>query len=262
MKRPSKAAAAAAQKRSVARRSLPEGETRKSDNSRLRILDAAAHVLSREGYAGTRLVDIAKRAKLKISTLYYYFESREELVLDVLLTGIERVKLHAMEVVATLPPEVSPVDRVCAAAEAHLRYILEISDYTEATIRNTGQLPQHMRTTVAKEQGDYGRFWQGLVDDAVAGNPTAYASLEKRRALRLLIIGALNWTVEWWVPGRVSVDEVVETALTVVRGALATQGILTQELVEPQAAGVLSQASRVKQLSEREIQSQPNVDCY
>ena len=193
-------------------------EIKKSDATRLRILDAAAYVLSHKGYSGTKLSDIAKRAELQISTLYYYFTSREDLVLEVLLRGNTQVMTHVESVVSGLPADLSAVDRVCAAAEAHLRCILEISDYTEATVRNSGQLPEHLQVQQSKEQAKYGRFWQQLVDAAVGSQ--GYPGPKRRRALRLLIIGALNWTVEWWSPTLATVDEVVETALTMTRRAL------------------------------------------
>jgi AcrR family transcriptional regulator len=193
-------------------------DLKKSDATRLRILDAAAFVLSHSGYSGTKLSDIAKRADLQISTLYYYFSSREDLVLEVLLRGNNHVMTHVQSVVSKLPLDRSPIDRVCAAAEAHLRCILEISDYTEATVRNAGQLPEHMQVQHAKEQAKYGRFWQQLVDSAVGTQ--AYSGPKRRRALRLLLIGALNWTVEWWNPALATVDEVVDTAMTLTRRAL------------------------------------------
>ncbi|MEO8297111.1 MAG: TetR/AcrR family transcriptional regulator [Burkholderiales bacterium] len=201
------------------RHSLPPPGAKKSEATRLRILDAAAYVLSQEGYAGTKLTDIAQHAKLRVSTLYYYFESREALVLDVLLSGSASVRTHVETAVAQLPPGTSAVDRVCAAAEAHLRYVLEISHYTEASVRNTGQLPAHMRTAVDKEHSLYGRFWQRLIDSAV-GSDEAYRSPTQRRALWLLIVGALNSTVEWLAPSRASVDQVVQTALTLTRRAI------------------------------------------
>lgn len=206
-------------KRDAARNDLPEGELKKSDGTRLRILNAAAFILSQQGYSGTKLADIAKKADLRISTLYYYFESREDLVLDVLLTGSSQVRKHTELALSDLPAEMSPVDRVCAAVEAHLRYILEISHYTEAAVRNTGQLPAHMRSEVAKEQDKYGRLWQSLIDDAT-NNSSSYSSASERRSLRLLLIGAVNWTVEWWTPARASIDDVVRTALTMTRKAL------------------------------------------
>ena len=52
----------------------------KSARTRDRILDAAAHVLSRKGYAGTRLTDVADRAAIQAPAIYYYFPSRDDLI--------------------------------------------------------------------------------------------------------------------------------------------------------------------------------------
>ena len=56
----------------------------KSARTRERILDAAAHVLSRKGYAGTRLTDVADQAGLQAPAIYYYFPSREDLIEEVM----------------------------------------------------------------------------------------------------------------------------------------------------------------------------------
>src|SRR5206468_11098090 len=82
---------ARASERSPARKGAPAMngngiELTKSDATRRRILDAAALVMSREGFAGTKLSDIASEADVKIATLYYYFPSREDLVQAVLVT--------------------------------------------------------------------------------------------------------------------------------------------------------------------------------
>ena len=194
-------------------------DPKKSDLTRARILDAAAEILAEHGYAGTKLVDIAQRAKIRVSTLYYYFDSREDLVQAVMVTGSAQVRHHLEKVLADAPRGLSPAERVAVAVEAHLRCVIEIANYTEATVRNAGQVPKKMQAEVAAEQARYGRLWQQLIDAAVSHD--AYPTAERRRALRLLILGALNWTVEWWTPARASVDEVVATALTMTRQILA-----------------------------------------
>ena len=45
----------------------------KSAQTRRRILDAAAHVLSANGYAGLRLTDVAAQAELQAPAIYYYY---------------------------------------------------------------------------------------------------------------------------------------------------------------------------------------------
>jgi hypothetical protein len=51
----------------------------KSARTRERILYAAAHVLSRKGYAGTRPSDVADQAEIQTPAIYYYFASRDDL---------------------------------------------------------------------------------------------------------------------------------------------------------------------------------------
>lgn len=193
-------------------------EPSKSEATRQRILDAAALVLSREGFSGTKLTDIATQAQLKVATLYYYYESREALVEAVMVTGSEHVREHTLAALAALPASCTPLDRLCAAVESHLRFILEISNYTQAVIRNSGQVPEHVRESLTHEINQYGRLWQGLVDAAAEG--TQFRSKAQKKALRMLIIGGLNWTVEWWSASQAPLDEVVQTAVMMTRASL------------------------------------------
>ena len=49
------------------------------DRTRERILLAAVETFSRTGLAGTSVRDIARRARIRVSTLYHYFPSKEAL---------------------------------------------------------------------------------------------------------------------------------------------------------------------------------------
>ena len=192
----------------------------KSARTRMRILNAAAHVLSRKGYAGTRLSDVADQAQLQAPAIYYYFPSREALVEEVMWTGIWLMREHVGQVLAALPPGTGPMERIDAAVAAHLRYALDISDYTTAAIRNAGQVPDDIRIRYSAEAAKYGEIWHALLHDA------AKASLLRPElepmAARMLVLGALNWAAEWWDPGRrTSLDTVVRTAQSLVRNGLS-----------------------------------------
>ncbi len=127
----------------------------KSARTRMRILNAAAHVLSRKGYAGTRLSDVADQAQLQAPAIYYYFPSREALVEEVMWTGIWLMREHVGQVLVELPPSTGPMERIDAAVAAHLRYALDISDYTTAAIRNAGQVPDDIRIRYSAEAAKY-----------------------------------------------------------------------------------------------------------
>ena len=195
-------------------------EGSKSARTRQRILDAAAHVLSRKGYAGTRLADVAEHAELQAPAIYYYFSSREELVEEVMWAGISQMREHLEEVLGELPEGMHPLDRIDVAVAAHLRLELELSDYTTASIRNAGQVPENIRVRYSAESAKYGDIWRKLLQDA-ADEGALRADLDLRAA-RMMVLGALNWAAEWWNPRRGSLDKVVQTAQSLVRHGLAS----------------------------------------
>lgn len=201
-------------------RSSPEMGT-KSARTRERILDAAAHVLSLKGYAGTRLSDIAEHAHLQAPAIYYYFPSREDVIEEVMWVGVARMRTHVRAALDALPPDAGPLDRIDVAVEAHLRYELEISDYTTAAIRNYGQLPEQIRSRALTEYSRYGDLWRALIADAKRAGELR-DDLDPRVA-RMLILGALNWAAEWWNPRRGSLRTVVHTAQSIVRHGLRDQ---------------------------------------
>lgn len=191
----------------------------KSARTRARILDAAAKVLSRKGYAGMRLGDVAEAAELQAPAIYYYFESREDLIEEVMWVGIADMREHLTKVLGALPPGTAPIDRILAAVEAHLRHELEISDYTTASIRNAGQVPDKIRKRQLAEEARYGELWRDLIRNAVAEGALR-ADLDPYIA-QMLVLGSLNWTAEWWNPKRGKIDVVVANAKSFVRHALS-----------------------------------------
>ena len=110
--------------------------------TRGRILDAAAYVLSRKGYAGTRLSDVAQRADIQTPAIYYYFASREELIEEV-MPAVSPTCARTCRPLPGTASGTSPIDKILVAVEAHLRHELELSDYASASIRNPGQIPDH-----------------------------------------------------------------------------------------------------------------------
>lgn len=198
----------------------------KSARTRQRILDAAAHVLSRQGYAGTRLTDVAEEAQLQAPAIYYYFPSREDLIEEVMWSGITHMAEHVQGQLDALPAEASPMDRIEAAMEAHLRYELEISDYTTAAIRNAGQIPDEIRVRYDVEVNRYGDVWRKLFQNAKRDG--ALRPELDQRAARMLVLGALNWAAEWWNPRRGSLEPVIRTAKSMVRNGLGTDAELTK----------------------------------
>lgn len=210
----------------------------KSALTRARIMDAAAHVLSRRGYAGTRLSDVAQQAAIQAPAIYYYFPSREDLIEEVMWSGIARMREHLEDTLQRLPSDASPMSRIEEAVDAHLRYELEVSDYTTAAIRNAGQIPDELRIRYDNESKLYGELWRKLFANAAsAGELRPDLDLT---AARMLVMGALSWAAEWWNPRRDSLESVIGTAQSLVK-----HGLVVEPAAKP-ATATRQRGSRAK----------------
>ena len=86
------------------------------------ILRAAAELFTEQGFSDTRLADIAERAGVVISTLYLYFDSKEEMVRAISRENQQRLLEQLRPVLEHLRGEddiAQFVEIVCAFARDH-----------------------------------------------------------------------------------------------------------------------------------------------
>ncbi|MFJ9562842.1 TetR/AcrR family transcriptional regulator [Streptomyces fuscichromogenes] len=193
-------------------------DTARPTTTRDRLLSATAQVLSAKGYSETRLTDIAEVAGLRAPAVYHYFSSREELVAEVMTVGQRLVREHVTDALAALPAGTGVVERIETAVEAHLLIELQLSEFATAVTRNAGQLPDDLRDRVRDEGTAYHALWRDLLEQARTEG-LLRTGLDPRAA-RMLVIGALNWTAEWWSPRQSPLPVLVRTAQSLVSAGL------------------------------------------
>lgn len=126
---------------------------------------------------------------------------------------------HLSAALAELRSSTSALDRIVAAVGAHRESVLTMSQYASASIRSITQLPDDMRERQTELRREYGAIWRGLFE-AAAADGQLNAALDPSAA-RMLIIGALSWTTEWWDPARGSTEDVISDAQRLVRTGLS-----------------------------------------
>lgn len=177
----------------------------KVDGTRDEILAAAARLFRYQGYAATTLREIADAANIKAGSIYYHFASKEEILGEVLDTGMKMVTDALRSKLDSLPPTATMRERVAVGIEGHLYGMLHFGDFTSANIRIYGQIPTAAKNRHRVIRRAYADIWDKLFQDALAsGELRSDVSLA---IMRLFVIGALNWTVEWYNPQRGSFSE-------------------------------------------------------
>lgn len=205
----------------------------RSELKRRQILDAAADVIARRGYAGTMLSEVAAQINTQPGGIYYHFESREHLFEEVLRHGLEDAHVHTQKMVASLPKTATALERLETAIRAHLELQLTgINSYSRAAYRVMAEIPDDMRQKIRAQQKSYGRYFEGLIGAAIDAG-----EIEKvdRGAFLFLLLGAINWVPQWFNPkGRLSVREICDLVIKMVFEGVAT----------PQSRADLTRAAR------------------
>jgi AcrR family transcriptional regulator len=155
-------------------------------------------------------------------SLYYYFDSREALIEEVILTGVRRTQQAVAERLERMRPDASSRERLRAAIEEHLLMGLKQSEYSSAAIMLLNQLPDEIRARIVAVERAYGRLWHALLEEGRrAGEIRADVNLS---VVRMAILGALNWSPEWYRPNGASPQRIARDIATLVLDGLCTKG--------------------------------------
>jgi TetR/AcrR family transcriptional regulator, cholesterol catabolism regulator len=162
-------------------------------DSRLpRLLDEAARLFRTRGFEGTSMRDIARAVGMLPGSLYWHFETKEALLAAVYVKGVQQI---SGAVQLAVDKHDDPWERLEAACIAHLEAILHDDDYAQVVIRvRPADVPVVQKSLVELRNG-YEAFFTRLVADLPLARGT------DRRALRLMLVGAMNWSQTWYRPG-------------------------------------------------------------
>jgi len=127
-------------------------------------------------------------------SLYYHFAAKEDLLVAVYERGVAELLTNVSTAIAK---ESEPWSRLQAACTAHLETVLRHSDYAQVLIRVLPGDVAPEATRLSDLRDEYEKQFAELV----SALPLAEGA--DRKALRLMLIGALNWSRFWFSsPGR------------------------------------------------------------
>lgn len=164
----------------------------RSDNRLPLIRDAAARLFSEKGFGYTSMRDIAGLAGMLPGSLYYHFASKEDLLVAVYAEGVRRIK---GAVAAALAREGDAWTRLENACAAHLEALLEDSDYAQVVIRVRPDDAPEVAPRLIALRDEY----EQTFSQAIQALPLPPRT--DRRVLRLMLLGALNWSQTWYRSG-------------------------------------------------------------
>jgi len=193
----------------------PPRKVTKGELSRNKLLDAAARVFVKKGYAQTTIRDIAKEAGVALGALYFHFPSKDEFATAVYEQGIKAIWEHVEQDVAALPPGTGAKSRIEAAVLAHILATLDHGDYAAAIrFARDSLAPAAVQRRYRQTVDRYRQFWQQLIEEGQQSG--AVRSDLSAGMLLFFLFGAVNWLGEWYDPKRASIDLMVGEFTTLI----------------------------------------------
>jgi AcrR family transcriptional regulator len=186
----------------------PDAPESGGPEGRLRILDEAAALFLRRGYAATSLRGIAAAAGMKAGSVYYHFASKEALLEAILRRGLE-VMVRAFEEAEAATRALDGRSRIAAHVRAHLAALFEHGPYTAAHVTTFRTAPPAVREAIVPERDAYEAMWTRLLEELAAkGEIDGETPIGLSR---LILFGAMNSSLEWFDPERGRLDDFAGT---------------------------------------------------
>ena len=169
------------------------------------LLEVAAHLFKEKGYRNTSMQDLADALGMQKASLYYYIESKEELLRRLLehaftLVGAQIDEIHAADL--------TPTEKLCLALKNHAVIVMDNLNLVSIYLHEYRNLPPRRLKQVLQVRQHYEQVLIQIMQDGIASGEFRAVNV-KMTVFGLL--GMLNWTHQWFSPtGELASQEIAD----------------------------------------------------
>lgn len=171
--------------------SLREKKTAKMKKE---ILRSAVSIIAERGYHATTMEDIASKLLMTKGAVYYYFKDKQ----DLLFQSQKMLLSQSIHNVQSIQKMNLPIlDRLEKAMVTHIEYLI-----TERSGFNIGAKPEQFFSgeqlaVIMELRNNYSNAIDQLIIEGIEEG--VFESVDVK-VVRNIILGAMNWVIEWYSP--------------------------------------------------------------
>jgi AcrR family transcriptional regulator len=193
------------------RRPETRQESRRQE-PRQEILRAAARLFQQRGYDATSMNDVAAALKLSKGGLYHHFQSKDEILYNIMSHAMEITEERVINVVRRIDgtSAAGAEERLRTLIRLHIQVVLSPED-REITVmlHENHPLPPALRRKINGRKKDYLVFVENLIADVQRKRNSP--SPVTPRAAAFALVGMINWIYQWYKPeGPLTEDALVQ----------------------------------------------------
>ncbi|HEV2468989.1 MAG TPA: TetR/AcrR family transcriptional regulator [Candidatus Sulfotelmatobacter sp.] len=165
-------------------------------DSRQEILRTAARLFQQRGYDATSMNDVAAALKLSKGGLYHHFQSKDEILFEIMNHAMEITQERVLGPVRTIA---DPEERLRSLIRLHIEVVLSPRD-REITVmlHENHPLQPALRKRINARKKEYVHFVEGLIAE-VQRTRRVKGSVSPRAAA-FALLGMINWIYQWYKP--------------------------------------------------------------
>ncbi|MGA2922397.1 MAG: TetR/AcrR family transcriptional regulator [Candidatus Sulfotelmatobacter sp.] len=174
-------------------------------DSRQEILRTAARLFQQRGYDATSMNDVAAALKLSKGGLYHHFQSKDEILFEIMNHAMEITDERVLNPVRRIA---DPEERLRALIRLHIEVVLSPRD-REITVmlHENHPLPPSLRKRINSRKKDYIHFLENLMAEVQnksfqtkSRHPHHPKAKVSPRAAAFALLGMINWIYQWYKP--------------------------------------------------------------
>jgi TetR/AcrR family transcriptional regulator, cholesterol catabolism regulator len=166
-------------------------------DSRQEILRTAARLFQQRGYDATSMNDVAAALKLSKGGLYHHFQSKDEILFDLMDHAMDVTQEQVIDAVRDVA---DAEERLRKLIRRHIAVVLSERD-REITVmlHENHPLPPSLRRRINSRKKEYVHFVELLIAEVQKARRSGGGV--SPRAATFALLGMINWIYQWYRPG-------------------------------------------------------------
>lgn len=181
------------------------------DIRRRQILDTAVGIFYEIGFEGASLRDLAEKVGINKATLYHYFDSKEEILFQILdevgqslLGGLEEARRSSND----------PLECLKAMIRFQIYYMEANLEGIKVLVEELKCLGNEMAEKVKEVQAQILKLYENVLADCMKTGRVRKLHLA---TAAFAILGQINWLYQWYKPeGSLSIRTVADEVMTII----------------------------------------------
>lgn len=187
-----------------------------TESRKEQILKTAANIFREKTYHGTTLRDIADSVGIREGSLYYHIESKENLLVDIILDSVEAWHDYLTRVENA---DLSPDERLKQIIRGHVKFNIDYREASTLYITEKNVISSlHILDKITAAFNRRDEIMARTIEDGIQSG--LYRPVDVRVAV-LAIVGLCNSILFWYRPdGRLSYQEIADKFYDLTHHAL------------------------------------------